>query len=226
MRQPHAGRRSDGIGDGRQRRHDRRLTHAAHAIGMAGIGHLDDDRINHRHVGCHGNTVIEEAWVLQASVLVVPVLLVERPSNPLNGATLHLAFDVAWMYRLASVLHHGIAQNLYSARVWIDLDVADVRAKAHTGTVGVVFKMPRDRSARTRKLRRNLIERKGFELPRIGSCWPRHAVLPGYRVRRDPPNRGGARAEDLDGVARRVDHPDPGGEGHPTAVGHVVVPEG
>src|SRR5262249_34065755 len=91
---------------------------------------------------------------------------------------------------------------------------------------GVVFEMPRDRPARTRKLRRNLFERKGLELTRVGPRWSRRAILPGYRVWRDPPNRGGACAEHLDGVARRVDHANTGGEGHPTAVGHVVVAEG
>src|SRR5262249_57328774 len=175
----------------------------------------------HRHVGCHRNTVIEEARVLQTAVLVVPVLLVERPSDPLNGATLHLAFDVAWMHRLACVLHHRIAQNLDGARVWIDLDVADVRAKAYTGPVGVVFEMPRDRSARTRKLRPNLLERKGFELTSVGPCWARRTVLPRDGVRRDPPDRGSACAEHLDGIARRVDHADTRREGHATPVGHV-----
>src|SRR4029450_1206778 len=112
------------------------------------------------------------------------------------------------------------------ARVWIDLDVADVRAKAHTGPIGVVLEVPRDRSAGTRKLWGNLFERKGLELACVGPRWPRRAILPGYGVWRDSPDCGGACTEHFDGIARRVDHADAGREGHAAAVGHVVVAEG
>src|SRR5262245_32288313 len=225
MRQPHPGCRGDGIGHGRQRRHNRCLAHAAHAIRMARIWHLDDHCINHRHVGCDWHTIIEEARVLQPSVLAIPVLLVERPSDALDGATLHLAFDVARMHCLTCVLHYRIAYYLDCTRVRIDFDVANVRAKAHTGPVGIVLEVPSDRSAGTGELTRNRLERKWLELARVRSRGFCGAILPNYGVYRDAPDRSGACAEHFDGVACRVDHANAGREGHPAAVGHVVVAE-
>ena len=120
----------DGVGHRRRRRHDRRLAHAPHAIGMGRIGHLDDDRVDHRQVERRGHAVVEVAGVLHVSLAVEHVLFVQRPADPLHGPPLHLAFDVAGMNRLAGILNGRVAQDRHLARVGIDLDVDDVRAEA------------------------------------------------------------------------------------------------
>src|SRR5215510_950021 len=147
MVQPRPSRCSNGVGDSRERRHDRRLADAAHTIRMAWVRRLDDHCIDHRHVGRDGDSVVEEPRVLEPTVCAIDILLVERPSDTLHGATLHLALDVAWMHRLARVLHDRIAHDLDRTRLGIDLDVADVGAKTHAGTVGVVLEMAGNRPA-------------------------------------------------------------------------------
>src|SRR5262245_56054105 len=121
--QPCPSRCCNGVGDSRERRHDRRLADAAHTIRMAWVRRLDDHCIDHRHVGRDGNSVVEEPRVLEPTIRAVDILLVERPSDTLHGATLHLALDVAWMHRLACVLHDRIAHDLDRTRLGIDLDV-------------------------------------------------------------------------------------------------------
>ena len=112
-----------------RRRHDRHLADAAHAVGMAGIRHLDHHRVDHRQVEAGRHPVVEEAGVGHLALVVVDVLLVQRPADALHGPALHLPLDVAGMDRLADVLNGGVAQDGHLARLGIDLDVDDVRGE-------------------------------------------------------------------------------------------------
>src|SRR5262245_28726342 len=219
-------RRCNGVGDSRERWHDRRLANAAHTIWMAGVRRLDDHCIDHRHVRRDGDSVVEEPRILEPAIRAVDIFLVERPSDTLHGATLHLTLDVAWMHRLARVLHDRIAQDLDRTRLGIDLDVADVGAETHAGTVGVVLEMASNRPAGARELLRNLLEREWLELACVGPGGLRRSVLPDDSVGWNAPDRRRTCAEHLDSIARGVDHADAGGKGHPAAVGDVVVAEG
>src|SRR5690349_19369311 len=67
------------VGDGAQRRDDRRLADAAHAVRVLGVADLDDDRVDHRHIRGDGHAVVEEPGVLQLAVGAVDVFLVQRP---------------------------------------------------------------------------------------------------------------------------------------------------
>ena len=96
-----AGRRSD----------DRRLAHAAHAVRMGRIRHLDDDRVDHRQVQRRGHAIVEIAGVQHPVLVVEEVFLVQRPADALHAPALHLPFDVAGMDRLAGVLHGRVAQD-------------------------------------------------------------------------------------------------------------------
>src|SRR5262245_57899203 len=145
---------------------------------MTWVRRLDDHRIDHGHVGGDRETVVEKPWVLEPAIGAVDILLVERPTDTLHGATLHLALDVAGMHRLARILHDRIAQDLDRTRLGIDLDVADVRAEAHAGTVGVVLEMTGNRPAGARELRRDLLERQRLELACVGSGGLGRSVLP------------------------------------------------
>src|SRR6266852_8206791 len=92
------------VGDRPERRDDGRLADAAHAVRMARVRDLDEDRVDHRHVGGHGHAVVEEARVLQLAVGAVDVLLVQRPADALHRPTLELSLDVARMDGPAGVL--------------------------------------------------------------------------------------------------------------------------
>ena len=128
MRSPIASR--DRVGDRRHRRDDRHLADAARAERMARVRHLDQDRLDHRQVGGHRAAVVEEARVIHLAVLVVDVLLVQRPADALRDAALDLALDVARVDRAADILHRGVAQDRDLAGLRVDLDVADMRAEA------------------------------------------------------------------------------------------------
>ena len=68
MVQPCPSRGGNGVGDSRERRHDRRLADATHTIRVAGVRRLDDHCIDHRHVGRDGDSVVEEPRVLEPAV--------------------------------------------------------------------------------------------------------------------------------------------------------------
>ena len=64
---------------------------------MTRVGVLDHHRVDHRDVGRHRHAIIEKARVLEAPILVVDVLLVQRPAYPLGHPTLDLALDIRGM---------------------------------------------------------------------------------------------------------------------------------
>jgi len=77
----------DRVGDRRHRRHDVDFADPLGAVGVGRVRHLDEDRLDHRHVGGDRDPIIEEAGIIEAPVLVVDVLLVERPAQPMPCAT-------------------------------------------------------------------------------------------------------------------------------------------
>ena len=78
----------DRVGDRRRRRRYRHFTHAAHSVGMSGVRHLGDDRVDHREVQCRRHPVVEQACVAEPPLGVVEILLVERPTYPLHDPAL------------------------------------------------------------------------------------------------------------------------------------------
>ena len=105
--------------------------------GCRGIRHLDDHRVDHREIRRHRHAVVEEARVLDHAVLVEDVLLVERPADPLDRATLHLTLDIARVNGLAGVLNRRVAEHRDLAGFRIDLDVTQVCREARAGHGGV-----------------------------------------------------------------------------------------
>ena len=117
---------------------------------MAGVGHLNDDRINHWQVQAGGHPVVEEAGVQHPALVVHEVFLVQRPADTLHHAALDLALDVAGVYGPPGVLQSGVAKNSHLARVGVYLHVHDVqpegvahaagvdRCPAHDGAAGAV----------------------------------------------------------------------------------------
>ena len=127
----HAGRGVNRVGDRGERRHDRRLADAAHAVGMRGVRHLDDHRVDHRQIRGDRHPVVEEARVLHRAVGVAQVLLVERPADPLRRrrpASGPRRSSGGWRGRRpgrrcsASTLDRPVSR--------IDLDVTDVRRRS------------------------------------------------------------------------------------------------
>jgi hypothetical protein len=97
---------------------------------MTRICYLDDCSFDHRQIEAGRHAVIEQAEIAQVALAVVDVLLVERPSKPLCGSTLHLTFDVACMNRPAGVLGDRAAENLSLAGSGSTSRSTNVTAKA------------------------------------------------------------------------------------------------
>ena len=120
---------ADRVADRRHRRDDRHLAHAARAERMARVRHLDQDRLDHGQVGRHWAAVVEEARVIHLAVLVVDVLLVQRPADALHGAALDLPLHVARVDGAADILHRGVAHDGDLAGLTVHLHIADMRAE-------------------------------------------------------------------------------------------------
>src|ERR1041385_3941286 len=103
---------------------------------MTRVWHLDEDRVDHRHVGSDRHAVVEEARIFEAAILVVDIFLVERPADALCDTALHLPFDIGGMDRAPDILDRGIAQDFDRAGLAIDLDIANVGRE--TGAVKIL----------------------------------------------------------------------------------------
>jgi hypothetical protein len=142
---------------------------------MAWVGDFEDHRVDHRQIRADRDAVVEEAGVLQAAVLAVDILLVQRPADALDGAALELAFDVGGMHRLAGILDDRVAHDLRGAGFGIDLDIADMRGEADARTIGRIFVMAGDRTAGARRGRAISFSESGSKLPALapaGLAWP------------------------------------------------------
>ena len=127
---------ADRVADGGQRRDDGRLAAAPDAVGVVRIGHLDNLRVDHRQVGRHGYAVVEKPGIVQHAVVVVDVLLVQRPADPLDRASLHLTLDVVGVDRGAGILDGGEARHRGATRLAIKVDVRQVDREGGSGTLG------------------------------------------------------------------------------------------
>ena len=143
----------NGVSDGRGRRDDVGFADTTDAKGLLLAGYLDDDGIDHGKVEAGRHPVVEEGGVHHHAVVAHVILFVQRPSDALGAATLHLALDVARVNGFARVLNDGEPQDVDLAGVGIDLHVDDVsgerasagsetarveRAAAHDGAAGIV----------------------------------------------------------------------------------------
>ncbi len=91
---------------------------------MQRIQHLDDNRLDQRHIEASRHPVVEQPEVTQAPISVVDVLFVESPAKALRGAALHLPLDVARMDSPAGILRDRAAQKLrLKARPLVKVEV-------------------------------------------------------------------------------------------------------
>src|SRR4029077_7388007 len=91
------------------------------------------------------DAIVEEARVLEAAILVVDVLLAERPADALGHAALHLALDVVGMDRAPDILDRGIAQDLDVPGFAVDLYIADMGREARPLALRVDLHLGTDR---------------------------------------------------------------------------------
>ncbi len=97
---------------------------------MIRIWHFNNDRIDHWDIRAHGNTIVQEPGVFQLTLVVVYVFLVKRPTNSLDGTTLHLPFNVSGVDRFASILDCGVANDRNFSCLSVYLNVHDMCSKA------------------------------------------------------------------------------------------------
>src|SRR5580704_10363240 len=215
----HADRVGDRVGDRRHRWHDRHLADAAGAERVAWVRVLDQNRLDHRQVGGYGHSVIEEARVIEAPVLVVDVFFVERPADTLRHAALDLALDIGGVNGPADILDRRIAQDLDLARLLVDLDVADMRRKAGAGALRVDRQLGADRTAGPSRFECNLGQRQRLEAASVGAGGVGLAVLPFDRVGGDVPDHRGALFQLLDDLLGGLCRGHAGREGDAAAAG-------
>ena len=73
----------DGVGDRGHHRDQRHFADALDALRVLRVRHLDHDGVDHRQVRTHRHAVVEEAGIIDLALLVVDVLLVQRPADAL-----------------------------------------------------------------------------------------------------------------------------------------------
>ncbi len=125
---------------------------------MTRIGHLDNDRLDVRHVVTGGDPVVQKTAVVQPAVVTVMIRFVQRPADALHRTALQLALDITRMDRSAHILHHRVTQDLDLARVGVNLDVRNVRPERAARLVGVHRTATHNRTARLQQLSRQLLE--------------------------------------------------------------------
>src|SRR5439155_24625261 len=150
-------------------------------------------------------------------VLVVDVLLVERPADTVGPPALAVTIDIARMDRAADILHRGVAQDLDVARLLVDLDVADMRGKAGPRTLRVDRHLRTDRPAGAPRFERDLGERQRLEAAGVGTGRPGLTVLPFDRVGADVPDHRGALLQLLDDLLGSL------GRGHAAREGDAAA---
>ena len=157
--------------DGCHRRADTNLADTLHAVGMIPIRHLDHDRIDHRDIESHRHPVVEETRIAHPAVLVVDILLIQRPADPLHHPSLHLALDVARMDRPAGILGAHETQDGDPADLGVDLHVAELSQEPGRLPARVHGASRPDESAGGAELRGDFLQRQLIEVP--------HVVAPG-----------------------------------------------
>src|SRR2546423_802931 len=125
LRDLHARRVKDGVGDRRCTEDHRWLADALHAVQPLCGGALDDDRRDAGHIGRRRKLVEREVRVHDAAVIEVQ-LFGESVANPLRCPPLHLALDVQGMHGETHVLCHDKVAHAHKARSRVHLDVGGV----------------------------------------------------------------------------------------------------
>src|SRR5258708_18710494 len=150
---------------------------------MPRVRDLDQDRVDHRHVGADRHAIVEEARVLQMAIPIVDVFLAERPADALRHTALHLALDIGGMYRPADVLYRRVAQNLDVAGLRVDLDIANMRREARPLALRVDLHLGADRPSGAGRARGDGGQIERLEAAGIGTGPDHVAILPSDRVR-------------------------------------------
>ena len=129
------------------------------AIGMAGVGHLDQHRVDHPQVGGRRHPAVEEPGVIEPAVLVVDVFPVERPVDPLDDPALDLALDIGgWIAQPTPWA--ATKRRLVTLRgLEVDLDIAELGRKAGRHAAGIHRGCRCDRAAGQRFFGRDLLQR-------------------------------------------------------------------
>src|SRR5438067_2344203 len=97
---------------------------------MIGMGHLNNVSFDQWQVEAGRYAIIKKAGVPHTTLLVIEIFLVESPSEPLRGATLHLPLDIAGMQRLADVLGYAGSQDLNFAGLRIKFEIHQTAGKS------------------------------------------------------------------------------------------------
>ena len=189
---------------------------------MAGVGHLDDHRVNHRQVRGNRDAVIEEDRVLKPPILAIDIFLIKRPADPLRRAALKLPFNIRRMNCLPGILHHGVANDARVPGLRVHLYIYDMgaktAAKAHRGRL----KMPRNRPAGPPHLGADFSDGHRWEFPGIRPRGFRRAVVPDHGVGIYAPFRRRPFTEGFLGLFGRLDRRKPGGKGRAAAMGRLI----
>src|SRR5262249_29712955 len=150
---------------------------------------------DHREVGGDRYPVIEEARVLQLTVLAVDVFLVERPADALRGPALKLALDITRMDGFAGILGDQVAQHRGTPGLAVDLDIANMVGKTRPRVLRTEFAVARDRSAGLGRKLRNLLEGERGKIAGVGTGRTGLPRLPNDRIFGNAPHQGRPRAQ-------------------------------
>ena len=100
---------SNRVTDRRHRWRQRHFSDSAQAKGVLGIRHLDNNGVDHWHIGSNRHPVVEKSRGLKTPIRSVHVFLVERPANALHRGALELTFHLRGTNRFSGVLDDRVA---------------------------------------------------------------------------------------------------------------------
>ena len=110
--------------------------------GPSGIGNLDQDRLDRRHVADGRDQI-----VVQILGAAGDVFLHQRHADALRDAALDLALDQQRVDRLADIMRGGDLDQLHRAELEVDLELGDLRAVAVDG-IGLALALGVERQRR------------------------------------------------------------------------------
>ena len=102
---------------------------------MVWIRNFEYFSINKRQVGAYRHAVIEETGVLQATIVSINVLFVERPADALGRTTLELTLHIIRMNGFTGILNNRVADHLCGACFRIHFNVTDMAGKRYASVV-------------------------------------------------------------------------------------------
>src|SRR5580704_838944 len=208
------------IGDSCQRRHDGDFAHSSRPNRMARGWHLDYNSFDLRQIEAGWHSIIEQPDITQGASIVVNIFLVERPTDALRRATLHLTLDVAWMERLAGVLRDSRAQYLDFSGVGVDLDVNAGARERRPDSPCIDGRSPSYWTTGARQAAGDLLDRHWFDAFALRT---ENAILEDDFLGLLLPDFGCALLELADHVLRSLKNRHPGGYSGTATSGHVGV---